>query len=92
MKNDLQCPYCGFDNEVCHDDGRGYAVDTDHEMTCSACDKAFIFNTTITYHYDAFAADCLNTGEHKYEKTRTIPPEAARLRCVICGHEKPLPV
>lgn len=32
---DMQCPYCGADQEVCHDDGAGYSEDTRHEHTCS---------------------------------------------------------
>jgi hypothetical protein len=91
MKNDLQCPYCGADNEVCHDDGFGYEQDTYHETECSKCEKAFIFTTAIHFSYSAHAADCLNTGNHEYEKTKTFPTEFARLRCKMCGDEKPIP-
>ena len=91
MKNDLQCPYCGADNEVCHDVSFGYEEDTYHENECSQCKKAFIFTTEIHFSYSAHVADCLNTGNHEYEKTKTFPPEFARLRCKMCGDEKPLP-
>ena len=91
MKNDLQCPYCDADNEVCHDDGFGYEEDQYHEIECSQCEKCFVFTTSIHFSYSARAADCLNTGNHDYGKTKTYPPEFAKLRCKMCDDEKPLP-
>ena len=34
---DMACPYCGSEQEVCHDDGAGYAEDETHQHTCSSC-------------------------------------------------------
>jgi hypothetical protein len=31
--NDIECPYCDAENEVCHDDGYGYEEGKAHEMT-----------------------------------------------------------
>lgn len=87
---DLQCPYCDADQSVCHDDGAGYSECESHEMTCKACDKHFVFQTSISYYYEPFKADCLNGSEHRYAMTKTWPKHAARWRCQDCDHEKAL--
>ena len=87
----LYCPYCDAQVEVCHDDGFGYAEGVLHEYDCGNCGKNFVFETCISLDYYPKKADCLNDGEHKYEKTNTIPAKYARLKCNMCGHEKPLP-
>jgi len=28
--DDVDCPYCGESQEICHDDGFGYSEDEDH--------------------------------------------------------------
>jgi hypothetical protein len=91
MQNyDLECPYCGAGNNVCHDDGFGYEENELHEIECIGCDKYFVFTTTIHFSYDAYTADCLNGGKHQYEKTKTFPERYTKLRCKMCGDEKPL--
>jgi hypothetical protein len=90
MSKDIECPYCGADLEINHDD-YGYEEGQTHQQTCGACDKTFTYTTAIYFRYHASKADCLNDGEHQYEKTKTYPPEFARLRCKTCDHEKPLP-
>ena len=90
VRNDVECPYCGAGQEINHDDGQGYAEDELHQQECSACEKTFVFWTTISFDYSPQKADCLNGSEHDYEKTHTYPPEAARLRCKMCGDEKSL--
>ena len=82
--SDLQCPYCEADNEVCHDDGQGYAEDETHEMQCSSCDKYFVFTTCISFDYTPEKADCLNDGKHDYQPTTTYPREYTRLSCSMC--------
>ncbi len=49
--SDLECPYCGEPNEVCHDDGQGYEEDVPHQMECSDCGKRFVFFTSISLYY-----------------------------------------
>lgn len=88
VKSDVQCPYCGANQEINHDDGCGYAEDEIHQQECSECEKVFIFTTSIHFYYSADKADCLNGAEHDYQRTRTYPPEAAKLRCTICGEER----
>lgn len=89
MQDDVKCPYCGQEQEICHDDGYGYEEDEHHEQECVSCEKTFIFMTTISFYYQAFKADCLNGGDHEYKPTITYPVEATRMRCVNCGIERP---
>lgn len=89
MSKEFECPYCGADVEINHDDG--YEEDQVHEQECRECEKVFAFTTAISFHHRAHKADCLNGGKHQYEKTVTYPPEFARMRCAACGHEMALP-
>ena len=43
--NDIECPYCGHEQEVNHDDGYGYKEDELHEQQCCECGKYFVFTT-----------------------------------------------
>jgi hypothetical protein len=88
MMNDLECPYCGEWLEVCHDDGFGYEEGVRHEMECSNCEKNFVFETSIIYHYEPHKADCLNGEPHNLEKAIYHPnfyPD--RVRCKNCDYE-----
>ena len=86
---DTECPYCGADVEINHDDGYGYDESDMHQQECE-CGKTFAYFTAIHFTYRTYKADCLNGGEHDYRKTATYPPEFARLRCKMCGDEQPL--
>ncbi len=87
---DIECPYCSKELNINHDDGQGYAEDEVHQQQCGSCEKYFTFTTSIIYHYRPHKADCLNDGKHDYRRTKTYPPEYAKLRCSICDDEKPL--
>ena len=91
MSKDTNCPYCGADVEINHDDGYGYSEDELHQQECGDCGKTFTYTTMIHFRYRPRKADCLNGGEHDYRKTVTCPPEFARLRCKMCDDERPLP-
>lgn len=91
MSVDTECPYCGEDVEINHDDGYGYEEDGLHQQECSECEKTFVYTVAISFDHDASRADCLNDGEHQYERTVTYPPWMARMRCKDCGDEQPLP-
>jgi len=91
MSKDIECPYCGADVEINHDDGYGYEEDGNYEQECPACEKVFAYTTLIAVHHRAWKADCLNGAPHQYKKTATYPPEFARMRCVDCGCETALP-
>jgi hypothetical protein len=86
--SDTECPYCDAEVTICHDDGAGYAEGELHQQTCRSCDKTFAFTTSIHFHYEPQKADCLNGAEHDYKRTRTYPPEAARMRCSQCDDER----
>lgn len=91
MGKDVECPYCREYVEINHDDGYGYNEDDLHQQECVSCEKTFTYTTTIHFSYSTNKADCLNYGEHQYEKTKTFPTRYARMRCTACGDEKPLP-
>jgi hypothetical protein len=84
------CPYCDSEVEIDHDDGYGNEEDGVFEQECSECGKTFAYTTQWARTHDLFKADCLNGAPHCFEKTCTYPPEFARLRCSVCGFEKPI--
>lgn len=88
--SDMQCPYCGADQEVCHDDGHGYYEDVRHEHTCSECEKTFVFTTMISFNYTPTKADCLNGAQHELKMSSTIPRKFSRMRCINCDYERNL--
>lgn len=89
MNDDMECPYCGEEQEVCHDDGHGYAEDKRHEHDCSKCGKIFVFTTYISYHYTPYKADCLNGEPHRLKKTTIFPPYwPDAVHCQDCDYEK----
>lgn len=87
---DLECPYCEKELDICHDDGFGYQEGVNHEIQCPHCDKYFIFQTSISFYYEPYKADCLNDGKHDYQLTSTHPNCFAKMRCTICGGERDL--
>lgn len=90
--NDMECPYCEAEQEVCHDDGQGYAEDERHEHQCSECEKTFVFTTSISYDYYPEKADCLNGGEHSLKMSETCPQEYSKMYCEDCDFKrKPTP-
>lgn len=86
--NDAECPYCGKDQEINHDDGYGYEEDELHSQECGDCGKRFTFWTSISFHYSTQKADCLNDAPHDYQLTKTYPPEYAKMRCTVCQEYK----
>lgn len=89
--NDTDCPYCGANVFINHDDGYGYEEDEIHHQECGKCKKTFSFTTSISFHYSTYKAACLNGGEHRYEETKTYPVEFSRMVCTDCGHKMPKP-
>jgi len=83
---DIECPYCGFEQNINHDDGQGYTEDEKHNQECENCGKTFIYETTICFYYDVFKAPCLNDeSDHQYELQQVYPREFAHMECKICG-------
>lgn len=84
LRPDMECPYCGAGQTVCHDDGEGYTEDELHQHTCNKCQKAFIFTTVTSHSYYPAKADCLNEATHNYQLTKTTPKYLAKYRCTMC--------
>ena len=59
---DVQCPYCGQWQDICHDDGYGYEEDTDHHQECDLCGKRFRYRTSICFMYKAYPVEEGNDG------------------------------
>ena len=93
--NDVECPYCGAGQEICHDDGQGYEESELNQQECSECEKTFTFHTSISFDYRVYKADCLNGGEHQWEPVRCFPKLYHDwVRCTDCGEEskgEPIP-
>lgn len=85
---DVECPYCEKELDICHDDGFGYEEGVKHQYECPHCGKSFVFETSISFYYEAEKADCLNDGKHDYNITKTIPKEFSVMRCSMCGDER----
>lgn len=86
--SNLNCPYCDAEIKICHDDGFGYDTDKLHEYECPKCEKKFVFSTYIEFSFTPHKADCLNGGEHEWNKTRTYPKEYSRMKCGNCDEER----
>lgn len=86
--SDINCPYCNAEQEICHDDGQGYAEDETHQQECSECDKTFVFSTSISFYYTPEKAGCLNGGEHNWQPTMTFPRQYTKMRCLMCDESR----
>jgi hypothetical protein len=90
--NDIECPYCGAGQDICHDDGFGYEEDLRHEQECGSCGKTFVFTTSISFYYEAAKADCLNGEPHKLKMSMTMPRQYSEMCCEDCDYRrKPTP-
>lgn len=83
---DIECPYCGFEQDVCHDDGFGFREDTAHEVECHKCEKNYVFYTSISYDYSTSKADCLNGSPHNVKVIDNI--NMVSESCRDCDYEK----
>lgn len=84
---DLECPYCEEGLDVDYGDDI-YDEDVNHQMSCSKCDKSFVFTTSVMYYHSAEKADCLNGADHDFNVTATFPKFLSRMRCTMCGEER----
>lgn len=90
MSKDVDCPYCGFPQNINHDDGNGYDENVLHQQGCKKCGKTFVFETAVSFSYSVFQADCLNGSRHKWEITTTQPKCCSKMECSICGERREL--
>jgi hypothetical protein len=84
---DIECPYCGHEQDVCRDDF-GYEEDKRHEVECEECEKRFVFTVFVTHTFRPAKADCLNGGEHQWKMSSTIPRRFSRWCCTTCDAVK----
>lgn len=87
--SDVECPYCGADCEISHDDGYGYEEDQTYSQECPICEQYFAYTTLISFTYNAKRADCLNGGRHVYKPTNTWPVRYTKMQCTECGDYRP---
>lgn len=85
-----ECPYCGADNDICHDDGYGYDESQTYEQECHSCSKVFAFTICFSINYDTFQAPCMNGEDHLFEPTHTAPKWHTKMRCKYCDETRDL--
>ena len=85
---DVNCPYCGAELDIDHEDGYGYEEDIVHDQQCSNCGKNFTYRTSIRCSYDVHKADCLNGGDHDWQPTHTAPECFKKMVCTQCDTER----
>jgi hypothetical protein len=86
--SDVQCPYCQYEFDVCHDDGHGMDESTRWEESCPECSKQFVFTTYFTVSHTGYKADCLNGGGHDLKLSRTYPKKFSKMECKDCDFER----
>lgn len=88
--SDIECPYCGEDQEINHDDGYGYGEGETYQQQCSNinCGKTFAYTTSVSFYHEASKADCLNDGEHDWKLTHTIPKKYSKMYCSMCDEKR----
>ena len=88
--DEITCPYCEHSYDLCHDDGAFYNREGELEKEeCPECGKTFMVQSTMSWDFEGFKADCLNGGEHKWKQQSGYPREYfhGRFICEDCGEE-----
>jgi len=64
-------------------------VDVQYEHECEHCEKNFVYTIDYDPCYSEEKADCLNGGEHNYEKICGYPVELFenKRRCSMCDKQ-----
>ena len=82
---DIECPYCEHEFDICTDDGHGCEESFTYHEQCPACKKLFTFTTTLSFHYEADKADCLNGAKHKLSFVeQNFSGKRLNFRCKSC--------
>jgi len=87
---DIECPYCGNEQDVCQDDGFACEPDITYEECCEKCSKNFALSVSWNPVYYTEKAECMNGKPHKYEITKTTPSAFSKMQCVWCDASRPL--
>ena len=69
----VDCPYCGKEVGINHDDGYGYEEGEVYEQECEHCGKTFVYTTGILYVYHPEKAPCKNGEEHSWKDVQGYP-------------------
>lgn len=86
---DLECPYCRAEQEPEHEFIHEVDQDKLYQQECESCSKTFTYTTTVVLLHSERKADCLNDGEHRWEKVVSHPNlYPHRRRCEDCGLEE----
>lgn len=83
---DVECPYCGKGQEICHDNNYGFDEGVRHTQECSDCERMFAYYTSIVLSYTAKKAPCENGEEHQWEELTAYPWPV--WRCRFCGETR----
>lgn len=83
-----ECPYCGEDQEINHDDGYGYEEGETYEQDCHSCGNTFAYTTSISFSYDTTKAPCMNGEDHKWRPTATAPKWHTKMACEYCDERR----
>ncbi|WP_299076627.1 hypothetical protein [uncultured Paraglaciecola sp.] len=70
--SDVECPYCGQEQEVCQDDGHGCEDGKVYEEQCGFCEKYFALTPSISFDFYSKKADCMNGGVHDWRVNQHI--------------------
>ena len=91
--NDVECPYCGKEQEICHDDGYGYDEYETYQKECS-CGKTFIFDISMSIDHTVYEAPCLNGAPHNFEtgyRNPRVINGTTEYRCKCCDERETRP-
>ena len=86
--NDMECPYCGHEFDICTDDSFGCEPSVTYEQECPSCGKYFVFTMDWSPTYYPEKADCLNGEDHTWEASHTYPVDCVRMVCSQCDDDR----
>ncbi len=91
--DEITCPYCEHSYDLNHDDGAFYDEEHRTEEECPKCEKKFMVSSSISWNFEGEKADCLNDGNHKWEKEYSLkhyPEFQDREICRQCDEKRRL--
>lgn len=82
--SDVECPYCGHEQEVCQDDGHACEDGAIYGEQCYKCEKYFALTPCISYSFSGEKADCMNGGDHNWAYGCHALQKKVRRVCLDC--------
>ena len=49
--SDVNCPHCGAEQEINHDDGYAYSEEETYQQDCDQCGRTFTFSVWVDVTY-----------------------------------------